>query len=111
MASSLPSFESFGSPVKPGSSMIHLCRSVKRTVSGSTFGCFSESWMPISSALSQSNVGGIDPLVISKKERKQEKEPARRRRCSMLRFFRVVFVPLGNLDDDIFRAVGDALAT
>ena len=28
----------------------------------------------------------------------------------MLCFFRVVFIPLGNFDDDIFRAVGDALA-
>src|SRR5258708_29368547 len=35
MASSLPSLDALGSPEKPDSSVIHLCISVKRTVSGS----------------------------------------------------------------------------
>src|SRR6266481_4047498 len=59
MASSLDSLEAAGSPEKPGSSVIHLCMSVKRTVRGSVSGCLSASPMAISSKLFQPNVGGI----------------------------------------------------
>src|ERR1700676_119476 len=59
MVSSLPSFDNLGSPEKPTSSVTHLCRSVKRTDSGSVLGNLSASWMPISSVSSQPNVPGI----------------------------------------------------
>src|SRR5579862_5970808 len=59
MDSSLPSLESFGSPAKPSSSVTHLCKSVKRTPSGSMSGNFSASLIPISSQSSQSNVAGM----------------------------------------------------
>ena len=59
MASSLDSFEAAGSPEKPGSSVIHLCMSVKRTVRGSTSGYLSARPMAMSSKLSQPNVGGM----------------------------------------------------
>src|SRR5712692_2801140 len=53
-ASSLPSLEALGSPEKPGNSVIHLCMSVKRTVSGSVSGYLSVSAMAMSSVSSQS---------------------------------------------------------
>src|SRR5258707_13532222 len=59
MASSLPSLEALGSPEKPGNSVIHLCMSVKRTVSGSVSGYLSVSVMAMSSVSSQSKVAGI----------------------------------------------------
>src|SRR5260370_23896748 len=59
MASSLASLEAAGSPEKPGSSVIHLCMSVKRTVSGSVPGNLSVRLMAMSSKLSQPNVGGM----------------------------------------------------
>src|SRR3984893_8627919 len=59
MASSLDSLEAAGSPVKRGSSVIHLCMSVKRTVRGSVSGYLSVSAMAMSSRSSQSKVGGI----------------------------------------------------
>src|SRR5882672_4937806 len=59
MASSLDSFEAAGSPEKPGSSVIHLCMSVKRTVSGSVSGNLSVRPMAMSSRFSQPNDGGI----------------------------------------------------
>src|SRR5712672_659868 len=59
MASSLASLEAAGSPVKPGSSVIHLCISVKRTVRGSVSGCLSARPMAMSSRLSQPKVGGM----------------------------------------------------
>src|SRR5260370_26781961 len=59
MASSLASLEAAGSPEKPGSSVIHLCMSVKRTVSGSVSGNLSASPIAMSSKLSQPNVGGM----------------------------------------------------
>src|SRR6266850_5602347 len=59
MASSLDSLEAAGSPEKPGSSVIHLCMSVKRTVKGSVSGNLSVRPMAMSSRLSQPNVGGI----------------------------------------------------
>src|SRR5208337_2912824 len=60
MASSLLSLDFSGSPANPGNSVIHLCKSVKRTVSGSTSGYLSVKPMAISSRLSQSNVGGMN---------------------------------------------------
>src|ERR1700690_2434579 len=93
MASSFPSFESFGSPVNPANSVTHLYRSVKRTVSGSRSGNFSESWIPISSVSSQSKVFGTrfaSSLVI--------------------RFFRVILVPVRNFHHEILRSIGNALA-
>src|SRR5258707_7713472 len=59
MASSLASLEAAGSPVKPGSSVIHLCMSVKRTVRGSVSGYLSARPMAMSSKLSQPKVGGM----------------------------------------------------
>src|ERR1700726_3215695 len=101
MASSLPSLEAFGSPSKPFSSVTILCRSVKRTVSGSVLGCVSESWMPISSASSHPNVGGMYcSLWIM----------GRAWPFSVLCFLRVILIPLGNFYNDIFCAVGNALA-
>src|SRR5215475_8256594 len=59
MASRMPSFEAFGSPVKPGNATTHLCRSVNRTLSGSTSGCCSTRAIAMSSASCQ--VMGIPP--------------------------------------------------
>src|SRR2546423_14595384 len=59
MASSLVSLEAAGSPEKPGSSVIHLCMSVNRTVSGSVCGNLSVRPIAMSSRLSQPKVGGI----------------------------------------------------
>src|SRR6201998_4629818 len=59
MASSLLSLDVCGSPANPGSSVTHLCMSVKRTVSGSTSGNLSARPMAMSSRLSQSKVCGI----------------------------------------------------
>src|SRR3989442_15373234 len=53
IASSLPSFDAFGSSAKSSSSVTHRCRSVKRTLKGSTSGNFSCSAIPISSESSQ----------------------------------------------------------
>src|SRR6267143_834065 len=91
MASSLASLEAAGSPEKPGSSVIHLCMSVKRTVSGSVSGNLSVRAMATSSKLSQPNVGGM---------------------CgsSVIQFLGVIFVPIGNFHDDVCSAVGDGLA-
>src|SRR6266852_3989527 len=88
MASSLPSLEVFGSPEKPGSSVIHLCMSVKRTVSGSVSGYLSVSAIAMSSVLSQSKVAGM----------------------SVIQLLRVVFVPFRNFHDDIGGAVRNCLA-
>src|SRR5277367_4865991 len=63
MASSLLSLEGAGSPEKPGSSVIHLCMSVKRTVSGSVSGNLSVRPMAMSSMFSHPNVGGIFLLL------------------------------------------------
>src|SRR5277367_3361616 len=112
MASSFPSFDNFGSPVNPGSSMIHLCMSVKRTVSGSTPGCFSASWMPISSALSQSNVFGIPfrSWMQMFPRRLDVAAAAQSRKFLVLGFLRVILVPLRNLDHDVLGAVRHTLA-
>src|ERR1700693_2774544 len=118
MVSSLPSFDSLGSPEKPGSSIIHLCRSVIRMVRGSTPGCFSASWMPISSALSQSNVCGTvspknwnaDFVLTLQRYCADLKVAATEAKALVLGFFGVVFIPLGDFDHNIFGAVGDTLA-
>src|SRR6516164_4408282 len=63
MASSLDSLDPAGSPAKPGSSIIHLCMSVKRTLSGSVSGYLSASAMARSSKSSQVNVCGMGLLL------------------------------------------------
>src|SRR5215470_10439189 len=93
MASSLASLDLDGSPAKPGSSVIHLCMSVKRTVSGSVSGNLSVSAMAMSSKLSQSNVCGMVARTLS-----------------VIRFLRVVFIPVRNFDDDVGSPVGHGLA-
>src|SRR5277367_540912 len=92
MASSLLSLEAAGSPEKPGSSVIHLCMSVKRTVSGSVSGNLSVKPIAMSSMLSQPNVGGMFQRLL------------------VISFFRVIFVPVGNFDDDVGGAIGNGLA-
>src|SRR6266478_3288004 len=115
MASSLDSLEAAGSPEKPGSSVIHLCMSVKRTVSGSVSGCLSANPMAISSKLSQPNVGGISTpekdLTQGTKiaEKRWRDKPAGTTEL-MIEFLGVVFVPIGNFHDDVGGAVGDGLA-
>src|SRR5271165_6087873 len=79
-----------GSPANPGSSVIHLCMSVNRTVNGSTSGCLSVKPMAMSSRLSQSKVG----MAIS-----------------VVQFLGIILVPLGYLDDDVRRPVRHRLAT
>src|SRR5258708_280967 len=74
MASSFDSLEAAGSPEKPGSSVIHLCMSVKRTVSGSVSGCLSVNPMAISSKLSQPNDGGISAPEKDLTQRSQRKD-------------------------------------
>src|SRR5437879_5137567 len=104
MASSLASLEAAGSPEKSGSSVIHLCISVKRTVKGSVSGCLSANPMAISSKLSQPNVGGISPP-----EKRWRDKPAATREL-MIEFLGVILVPVGNFHDDVGSAVGDGLA-
>src|SRR5215472_3269922 len=106
MASSLDSLDPAGSPVKPGSSVTHLCMSVKRTVNGSVSGCLSASAMAISSKLSQVNVCGIGLLLTKSCHLATQLVTL----PSVIRFFRVVFVPVGNLYHDIRRPVRDRLA-
>src|SRR5580698_11123546 len=113
MASSLPSFDNFGSPVNPGSSTIHLCRSVKRTVNGSTPGCCSASWIPISSALSQSNVFGIPPgswmqIFVRRAHVAADVPRAKHREILMLGFLRVILIPLRNFHHDVLGSIGHA---
>src|ERR1700730_18818873 len=100
MASSLPSFEVFGSPTKPGISVTHLCMSVKRTVSGSVSGYLSVSAMAMSSVLSQSKVGGM--LLLGKQFTSHFK--------LVISFLGVILVPLGNLYHDVRGAVRNRLA-
>src|SRR5438874_13630968 len=94
MASSFDSLDAAGSPVKPGSSVIHLCMSVKRTVSGSVSGYLSVRAIAMSSKLSQSNVCGmfVSELLV-------------------IQFFSVVLIPLRNFHNDIRRSVRNRLAT
>src|SRR5215471_21062043 len=55
--SSLASFDFIGSSSKSSSSVIHLCRSVKRMVVGSSSGNFSYSASPMSSSVVQLSLG------------------------------------------------------
>src|ERR1019366_5599477 len=65
IASSLASFDFAGSSLKPGSSITYLCRSVKRTASGSSLGWISESRIPMSSgSLQVSSFGIVTPLFV-----------------------------------------------
>src|SRR5215472_13443256 len=98
MASSLPSLDAAGSPLNPVNSVIHLCMSVNRTVSGSVSGYLSASAIAMSSKLSQPNVGGIS--------------------CSLhgcvnlvVCFLRVILIPVGNLHNNIRRTIRHGLAT
>src|SRR5947209_16167765 len=116
MASSFDSFEAAGSPVNPGSSVIHLCMSVKRTVSGSVSGYLSVSAMAMSSKLSQPNVGGMstpEKDLTQRAQRSQRKDggikPAATT-ASVIELLGVIFVPVGNLYNDVGGAVGDGLA-
>src|SRR5450755_1671771 len=98
MASSLLSLEAVASPEKFGSSIIHLCRSVKRTVSGSVSGWASVKLIAMSSMSSQSNVGGTLlslslALIIL-----------------VIQFFGVVLVPFRNFYHDVRGSVGNCLA-
>src|SRR5260370_21953738 len=99
MASSLDSLEAAGSPEKPGSSVIHLWRSVKRTVRGSVSGNLSARPIAMSSKLSQPNVGGIknswgknEPLQNSPNEKR--KQSTNRERYEPLSTDCQSFVPL-----------------
>src|SRR6266436_7258200 len=112
MASSLPSLEALGSPAKPGSSVIHLCMSVKRTVSGSVSGCLSVRAMAISSVLSQSNVAGIfAPQEEDWRQRRADESVKRTSPAfSVIGFLGVILVPFRNFHDDVGGAVRHGLA-
>src|SRR5262249_8240242 len=92
MASSLDSLDFAGSPANPGSSVIHLCISVKRTVYGSSSGNLSVNAMAMSSKLSQSKVGAMSVCL------------------SVVGFASVVFVPVRNFHDDVGCSIGNRLA-
>src|SRR5690242_4447167 len=107
MASSLASLEAAGSPVKPGSSVIHLCMSVKRTVRGSVSGYLSARPMAMSSKLSQPKVGGMSTPkkrfntesteTTEVTEKKSRNKPVATTE-SVVEFLGVVFVPVGDFD-------------
>src|SRR6266404_3456358 len=101
MASSFPSLDFAGSPANPGSSVIHLCMSVKRTEYGSTSGNLSVNAMAMSSKLSQSNVCGIDGSLDA---------TPRSLATLVVQFLGVIFIPMRNFDDDVGGAVGHGLA-
>src|SRR5260221_2936627 len=101
MASSFPSLDFAGSPANPGSSVIHLCMSVKRTEYGSTSGNLSVNAMAMSSKLSQSNVCGIDGSLDA---------TPRSLATLVVQFLGVIFIPMRNFDDNIRGAVGNGLA-
>src|SRR5437763_3467067 len=63
IASRIFSPDLFGSSENPGSSRTHLCRSVKRTVSGSTSGCFSASRIAMSSTSVHFSCFGMTDLT------------------------------------------------
>src|SRR5437879_1214005 len=116
MASSFDSFEAAGSPVNPGSSVIHLCMSVKRTVSGSVSGYLSVSAMAMSSKLSQPNVGGMstpEKDLTQRAQRSQRKDggikPAATT-ASVIEFLGVVLVPIRDFHNDVGGAIGNGLA-
>src|SRR5260221_3806988 len=101
MASSFLSLDFAGSPANPGSSVIHLCMSVKRTEYGSTSGNLSVNAMAMSSKLSQSNVCGIDSSLNA---------TPRSLATLVVQFLGVIFIPMRNFDDDVGGAVGNGLA-
>src|SRR6266436_4875611 len=112
MASSFPSLDLAGSPANPGSSVIHLCMSVKRTVYGSTLGNLSVSAIAIFSVLSQSNDAGImAPHKTFATESHTEETP---RLVAililMIHFLGVIFIPVRDFDHDVSRAVWHGLA-
>src|SRR6266852_623022 len=115
MASSLASLEAAGSPEKPGSSVIHLCMSVKRTVSGSVSGNLPVRAIAMSSKLSQPNVGGMSTpekdLTRGHRDRQEtwRDKPAATTEL-VIEFLGVVFVPFGDFNDDVGGAVGNCLA-
>src|SRR2546421_363279 len=125
MASSLVSLEAAGSPEKPGSSVIHLCMTVNRTVSGSVCGNLSVRPIAMSSRLSQPKVGGIygSHLSVVSYQLYVQSTKADRflneycelstddRKTSVIQLLGVVLVPVWNLDDDVRRSVGHGLAT
>src|SRR5215471_13925704 len=102
MASSFASLDPAGSPLKPASSVIHLCISVNRTVSGSVSGYLSASAIAMSSKLSQLNVCGIRNSLLSL--------PRVGSLISVVGFLGVILVPVGNLHDDVRGAVWHGLA-
>src|SRR6266436_1554051 len=114
IASSLPSLEALGSPEKPGSSVIHLCMSVKRTVSGSVSGCLSVSAMAMSSVLSQSNVAGMlllgDQISHGGTDGDEKIERVRPKEPSVIGFLGVILVPFRNFHHDVGGAVRHGLA-
>src|SRR5262245_9874689 len=126
MASSFASLDAAASPVNPVNSVIHLCMSVKRTVSGSVSGYLSANALAMSSKLSQPNVGGIELLLEKLLTCKSSAFcllpsafcllPSDPRSLlfglsSMIRFFRVILVPIRNLHHDVRRAIRHGLAT
>src|SRR5271165_4861955 len=100
MASSFPSVDFCGSSTKVGSSVTKRCRSVKRTVRGSTSGYLSVSAIPRSSASSHLSSAAI------------------RSPCQMCKrlivvsggFGDIVAVPGGNFDHDFARFLDYRLA-
>src|SRR5271156_6122736 len=113
MASSLLSLDLVASPTKFESSRIHLCMSVKRTVSGSVSGCASVRPIAMSSMSSQSNVGGtvMAPMWLLLRSGYGCKAASSRRTPKLvIEFFGVIFIPLGNFHHDIRRTVGYGLA-
>src|SRR6267154_127457 len=115
MASSLPSFEAFGSPQNPDNSVIHLCMSVNRTVSGSVPGYLSVSAMAMSSVSSQPKVAGMLLLTDQNQDWTSTTEAMdkieNRLARLMIKFFGVILVPLGNFHNDVCGAIGYGLAT
>src|SRR3954469_1676285 len=109
MASSFPSLDFLGSPLKSGNAVTRRCRSVKRTASGSVSGCCSDSRIPRSSASSHVNSFGIDDSPLQQFLFASSFQPrTRNQKLGMyLVFFRhVIAVPCWNLDND-FARLGD----
>src|ERR1043166_2404181 len=112
MASTLDSFDFAGSPANPGRSVIHLCMSVNRAVYGSSSGNLSVSAIAMSSKLSQSKVGGIfsPSLGLASGGEEFAKGSQLTELASVIGFFGVILVPVGNFYDDVRRSVGNRLA-
>src|SRR5207245_5272827 len=116
MAPGFDWFEAAGSPVNRGSSVIHLCMSVKRTVSGSVSGYLSVSAMAMSSKLSQPNVGGMstpEKDLTQRAQRSQRKDggikPAATT-ASVIEFLGVVLVPIRDFHNDVGGSIGNGVA-